>query len=95
MQSSSHTAPLTHYTHFQISTVIFHNFTCLQDTVLYIYWNTNPLRPTQVCGIVLQDYGCFADDPSFNWAIDILCGPKPEVKRTDNRKADVEVNLCV
>lgn len=59
------------------------------DTVLYIYKNARP-PPGQVCGIVLQDYDCSIDDPIFQWTVDIDYGLKQEVKKTDNRKADVQ-----
>jgi hypothetical protein len=63
-----------------------------QDTVVYLLNNTESLSPTLMCGIFLQDYECFIDDPNLEWTVDVNLGPKPKVKRNDNKKAKVSTS---
>jgi hypothetical protein len=59
--------------------------------VLHIFRETNSINSRQVCGIVLQGSGCFIDEPSLEWTIDIP--PKPEIKTTDNKRVNARVSL--
>lgn len=54
--------------------------------MLYIFRETKSINSRQVCGILLQGNGCFEDEPSLEWTIDIPS--KPEVNRTDNKRAN-------
>jgi hypothetical protein len=62
-----------------------------QDSVLYIFNETKSINSKRFCGILLQENGCFKEEPSLEWTIDIP--PKPEVNRTDNKQENVEVSL--
>jgi hypothetical protein len=62
-----------------------------QDSVLYIFRETKSINSRQVCGILLQGNDCFKDEPSLEWTIDIPS--KPEVYRTDNKRANAGVSL--
>lgn len=66
-----------------------------QDTVLYLFNNTESLSSSVICGIFLQDFECSIDDPSLEWTVDVDLGPKPTVKRSDNTKAEVSIILKV
>lgn len=64
-----------------------------QDTVFYLFNNTENLTSSVICGIFLQENECFIDDPSLEWTVDVDLGPKPTVKRNDNTKAKVNIIL--
>jgi hypothetical protein len=66
-----------------------------QEPLLYIYHNTEELPSARICGIVFQGNGCSKDEPSLEWTVDIDPGPKPEVKRIDNRESDIKVSTCL
>lgn len=65
----------------------------LQDSILYIYKNTEDLPSARVCGIVFQGDECSKDEPSLEWSIDIDPGSKAEDTRIENRKAQVRISL--
>jgi len=64
-----------------------------QDTVLYLFNNTENPSSSVICGIFLQENECSIDDPNLDWTVDVDLGPKPIVKRTDNTKAKVSIIL--
>ena len=66
-----------------------------QDTVIYIFNNTESPSSRRICGIFLQGSECYKDDPSLEWTVNVHLGHKPVVKRTDNTKAEVTVNHWV
>jgi hypothetical protein len=66
-----------------------------QESILYIYKNTEDLPSGRICGIIFEGNGCSRDEPSLEWTIDIDLGSKPEANRIDNKKADVKVSTHV
>jgi hypothetical protein len=80
---------MTHLAQCKISNVIILNVQ--QDSVLYIFRETKSINSRQVCGILLQESGCFNDEPSLEWTIDIPS--KPEVNRTDNKRENAGVSI--
>ena len=64
-----------------------------QDTVLYLFNNTESLSSSVICGIILQENECSIDDPRLEWTVNVDLGPKPTVKTTDNTKPKVSINL--
>jgi hypothetical protein len=62
-----------------------------QDSVIYIFKETESINSRRFCGIFLQENGCFKDEPSLEWSIDIPS--KPEVNRTDNKRENAGVSL--
>jgi hypothetical protein len=85
---------------YYIFNIIQHNIKCnndilhlQQDTVFYLFNNTESLSSSLICGIFLQDYECSIDDPSLEWTVDVDVGSKPTVKRNDNTKAKVSISI--
>jgi hypothetical protein len=64
-----------------------------QDSLIYIFKETESINSKQFCGILLQGNGCFKDEPSLEWTIDIPS--KPEVNRIDNKRENAGVSLYI
>ncbi|XP_069688528.1 sphingomyelin phosphodiesterase-like isoform X2 [Periplaneta americana] len=65
------------------------------DTFLYILNNTTGLTPNRICGIVLQDRGCSADDDSLEWTLDIDLGSKPTAVEVSNENKNTSDALTI
>lgn len=79
---------MIHYAQCKMSNVILN---VQQDPIIYIFKETKSINSRRFCGILLQENGCFKDDPSLEWTI---CIPsKPEVNRTDNKQENTKVSL--
>jgi hypothetical protein len=61
--------------------------------VVYIFNNTKGLTSSRICGILFQGNGCSKEEPSLEWTVDVDLGPKPNVRRTDYRKANVRASI--
>jgi hypothetical protein len=86
--NSRYTDSMTHYAHCKMLNVILN---VQQDSVIYIFKETEDINSRRFCGIFLQGNGCFNDDLSLEWTIDVAS--KPEINRTDNKRENAGVSL--
>lgn len=66
----------------------------LQDTVVYILTNSEGLTSSQICGIILQGYGCSRGQLHLQWSVNVDPGPKPEINTANSSEANVRASTC-